>query len=139
MYWYKKVSCFSSIHHIPFFLSLFFMITKLLLYNTLCPFVLSWCLLFYHSDKAYIVMMKVPYDVIQKGKKLHKVLEYFNFICLCFKFIKLLLATCSIVEWRHKEHFSWQYRLCRKIVMFFFFKTQRNEGIWKILSENCQC
>ena len=36
-------------------------------------------------DKAYIVMKKVPYDVIQKKKKLRKDFEHFNLILLCFK------------------------------------------------------
>ncbi len=41
------------------------------------------------SDKACIVMKKVPYSVIQKGKKvtkkLHTDFEHFRLICLCYK------------------------------------------------------
>ena len=44
------------------------------------------------DDKAYIVMKKVRYDVIQKGKKvtkkLHKVIEHFILFLCAFKKMK---------------------------------------------------
>ncbi len=57
------------------------------------------------KDKAYIVMKKVPYDVIQKMEKVTKKdSEYFKLNCALKKekylnnFIKLFLATFSIFE-----------------------------------------
>ena len=37
------------------------------------------------SDKAYIVIKKVPYDVFQKGKKLNKVFKHFKLVVCALK------------------------------------------------------
>ncbi len=92
-----KVSCFSSIRHISFFLSFSnFMTNKLLLYKTLCPFVLhdvfSSSLFFFLTFCFAYILLTILISFTTVGCNQH----YFS--CNFLHFMFIILTTDTLIS-----------------------------------------